>query len=545
MKQSLIIVALFLISGLGFFGKAHNRISHSVLPPPDSAAPFDLVWDSVDLNGIPKNPLWGWQKTGGSPPEVEDLCLDRDLDFGPHNDPKPFRHPGCTTQKPPLDEVEWWRNFYECGAGTTTPSWMMQASGHVNWNVATYEGWVFWESHSTFDDDYNFRLCTKGQAGAYRGEGETIGLEFKAKETVNQFSDWWAKFRDQVGTDNEAAKEMVRGKYAIVTGLIGLDGVHDFHAELHPVWAMAIHVNDAAADDTWAIFVRNWGNEGECSKQSHWLRLPALPSDSSLGTYYFLLPWRPNSSSVSLSSNTKFCLNYAGTGPTLSYVPGQGVLVRFSLPGPEKRPRLNGELHLNWSSEQAGPSDEKSPCDLGGQGPAIAHLEGGPRAKINRALRASQEEPDDRLAVLLRRMTPEQRARYAAYLEVSEKGNGITSAALATSQRTLRLQMQKLNANLPEEDFESFSRLIQHGTGSVTTFDNTCLPLAAGAIAPLTSLPAAPGQPPRVDAVRDRALELEIERRNDALQYALGGRIPAAARSQVQPRRRGVQRNNR
>jgi hypothetical protein len=53
-------------------------------------------------------------------------------------------------------------------------------------------------------------------------------------------------------------------KEAIVMGLYGVDCAHDCGAELHPVYALAIHVNNNLLDDTWAIFVRNWGDEGYC-----------------------------------------------------------------------------------------------------------------------------------------------------------------------------------------------------------------------------------------------------------------------------------------
>jgi hypothetical protein len=40
-------------------------------PPPSAAAPFDLVWDAEDDNGIPLNPKWGWQVTHGVCPGPE------------------------------------------------------------------------------------------------------------------------------------------------------------------------------------------------------------------------------------------------------------------------------------------------------------------------------------------------------------------------------------------------------------------------------------------------------------------------------------------
>ena len=41
-----------------------------------------------------------------------------------------------------------------------------------------------------------------------------------------------------------APLDMINGKYAIVTGMVGLDCAHSCVSELHPVWAMAIQAED-------------------------------------------------------------------------------------------------------------------------------------------------------------------------------------------------------------------------------------------------------------------------------------------------------------
>ena len=60
---------------------------------------------------------------------------------------------------------------------------------------------------------------------------------------------------------------------------------------MHPVHAMAIRVQDNPSDEVWAIFVRNWGNEGFCSDGQHFLPLTS---------FTFGLPWRAGASSVSV-----------------------------------------------------------------------------------------------------------------------------------------------------------------------------------------------------------------------------------------------------
>jgi hypothetical protein len=59
-------------------------------------------------------------------------------------------------------------------------------------------------------------------------------------------------------------------RFAIVTGLFNLDGVHRFHAELHPVYMMAVLISSTRGDslherEKWAIMIRNLGNQGDCS----------------------------------------------------------------------------------------------------------------------------------------------------------------------------------------------------------------------------------------------------------------------------------------
>jgi hypothetical protein len=67
-------------------------------------------------------------------------------------------------------------------------------------------------------------------------------LEFNAGETVKRFrSSWWRAFRGTVEHGAWASvRQMIDGKYAIVTGLLGLDLVHAPWTEIHPVWALAI-----------------------------------------------------------------------------------------------------------------------------------------------------------------------------------------------------------------------------------------------------------------------------------------------------------------
>ncbi len=353
--------------------------------PPPKAAPLDLVWDAVDDNGIPLNPRWGYQVDhAGAPPDVHALC------------PKP-NQPPCTTQAPSLDTPGILAGVI-CAIGATT-----DIHGHVNWMPATYEGPITWESHSNpiADDDYNFRLLTPNGAGLTSSTPKTLGLglEFDSTETIDHFdTPWWNAFHKAVDKSDKDAQALVNGSYAIVTGLLGLDCEHSCATELHPVYVMAIRVKDDPADETWAIFVRNWGNEGFCSQSQHYL-------DLFNNTYTLRLPWRSGASAVTVTESLfKTTANARVSGPSVAYGAEQGVVLTFSLPRPEDRGRVNGEVHLRWTEVNARAVVEEASllrAVRGSAAPAAAEVE---------------DNAEHRIEALLGKMTPAQRTTFQAKL---------------------------------------------------------------------------------------------------------------------------------
>jgi hypothetical protein len=192
------------------------------------------------------------------------------------------------------------------------------------------------------DDDYSLTLDTPDQAGV-AVENDPPGthyLEFNSDETINHFhTSWWNSFHQAVDNDRDAAKAMIEGKRTIVTGLVGLDCGHTCSSEIHPVWALAINVSDNPNDDVWAMFVRNWGDEGFCGRGQHQLFLPG-------DQYVFRLPWRPGASSVAVIGS-----EFKGRSSfwiTVESVVNEGVTVTFPMPDPKNGQRINGELHLRW-----------------------------------------------------------------------------------------------------------------------------------------------------------------------------------------------------
>ncbi len=253
-------------------------------PPPTTIGDLDLVWDAVDDNLAPLNPRWHWQDTHpGLCPDISKVC------------PNETFIPPFTFQAPSLDTPKLPNSIFCFLEGE-------KIHGHVNWMPVTIEGFLRWDEHSTpklrnpkdFDDDYNIKLFPRNPAGTGTGlngltsavdkSGKevcgTIGLEFDSDETIDHFhTPWWNSFHAAVDADDRTllttlnvdhdalkATPFLEWKYAIVSGLYGLDCEHSCHPELHPVYAMAILVQDDPNDEVWAIFVRNWGNEGFCSR---------------------------------------------------------------------------------------------------------------------------------------------------------------------------------------------------------------------------------------------------------------------------------------
>lgn len=117
-------------------------------------------------------------------------------------------------------------------------------------------------------------------------------------------------------------------------------------SELHPVYAMAIHVQDDPNDDQWAILARNWGDEGFCSHGKE---------TAEINTLSLLIP-RANASNVAVLNSTRF---YSRADSTWSYTytpaPG-GVLVTFNLGPPVVENLISGLLQLRWTFPPGAPA---------------------------------------------------------------------------------------------------------------------------------------------------------------------------------------------
>jgi hypothetical protein len=334
---------------------------------------------SADPVGIWENPLWGSQATVPGSLADPQACLD--LTGG-------FRDTGCTTQSVFLDYPSGF-NALICAIGAST-----EVYGHVDWRAANYGGMIYWGGKST-DADYNVRIPTVNRNGLTLYNPTTMHGEFDSRETINYFSSqWWVSFRSASDTTKQT---MINGKQAIVVGLLGVDCEHDCGSEVHPIWALAIHVKDDPKDDVWALFGRNFGDEGFCSSYQHLIYFPG-------DRYTFELPWRAGATGVSRAPGTVFYANKSGMSTSWGFVAGDHVTLTMQLLSPTSYPRLHGELHLSWS------------------GAAVASTATGRPG----AFASDKENGDRALADLAASLDPEQRAAFERATAVRSARDSIT-----------------------------------------------------------------------------------------------------------------------
>jgi len=309
---------------------------------PDKA--FNLVWKTSDLNGLPHNPLWGAQIPTSSklpPPPTPKDCV-REPDGLP-----------CTDQKTAQD-TPGFPNIAICGVILAS-----HIHGHVNWMPAEYTGALAWWNFAD-DWDYNFALVPGDYQGltAYNNElGSSaarrfIELEFDSREASDRFgTEWWRNFHGAVEKFDDQATQMLlspddpnRLPQAVAVGLFGLDCEHDCRSELHPLYGIAIETQDRPDDNVWAIYVRNWGNEGFCSQYEHQV-------DFTGNRITLFLPRQSTGIFTIDRQRTKFAAAAGIEFPSIAQVKGKGTAVTFTLPPAAQHGTAELILHLTWEHD--------------------------------------------------------------------------------------------------------------------------------------------------------------------------------------------------
>ena len=194
----------------------------------------------------------------------------------------------------------------------------------------------------------------------------------------------------------------MHGNYGIVSGLLGLDAVHDFATELHPAYLLAVRYSvPGASPERWGFFVRNWGNEGMCS-HFDW-RVPVR-------TWSFKLPWRTGAKAVRIEADVR--TRNAGGAYDAVALPDKGIIVTAGLGDPASRNVIHGDFALYW--DHPGPSmvveAEGSPT----RNPMIPWPIMARSAEAQAIERGSEELSEMRLNRALARLSVEGRRKFAA-----------------------------------------------------------------------------------------------------------------------------------
>jgi hypothetical protein len=349
-----------------------------------NSKPFDLVWapSETDYNGLPVNPWWAYQFSNPNAlPDFEKICGPAIVGYSPV---LPAFYGGiavdaallaqdCTSQPTKLDiDESLFRGVDGFCSGVI--------DGHLTWinTVATYTGWIHWESWSGgwsvanwVDGDYTllltptpvWPLAGENAPGFTHSNQSGIGLEFNDAESINNAGGpFWQQLVACANNLNNIPTNIItqipvtllqaganappcdpslmlgggHGLPGVVTGVIGIDGVHDGgYTESHPVFALALDTQEAVVDNnsglqqTWAMFLRTHGNGGGCSEAYYTWQRPN-------NTYYILLPWPQGATGVKPVGQgaTWNWSNYNGAATTWVYayqVPGSTLIsVQFA-----------------------------------------------------------------------------------------------------------------------------------------------------------------------------------------------------------------------
>ena len=360
---------------------------------------FDPVSVRADPNGFMESPNWYgnsgklWPPGSGLPQDTKLEALKECLNFQyihPFWRVQNGVHFVCTQQASldvPISKFN--TCLLEPGFG--------ELHGHVDWVPVTYIGKIRFRDFSP-DGDLDLQLydfTDEERTLRFRGNGpegrvapiltqdsqddedyrNALWLEFGGYEVTEHFvspnddlkdNDWLmfvpAKPEQEEKHRRDRRTTTMQDHTAVVTGLLGLDCVHECHTELHPVYSLALRANSnppdpgTGAEDKWMIFVRNSGNEGDCGSDLHFLDrndftifLPAPPSAGAEDASVF----------PTVNNQTPFLSNVKGLKWKLLKAPG-GVLVQFTFESSDSActeslasVRIHGELCLNWTSKPA------------------------------------------------------------------------------------------------------------------------------------------------------------------------------------------------
>ena len=262
---------------------------------------------AIDVNGFLLRPRWLGAGLGNGVPDIGRLCRFR-VPTGELAERFMLvtKGPCLSAYEDSVVTLNEATSTVLLGLACNTNSAMGHVRGHVNWFPVTVTGRLTWdefEGEEPHDNDVNVNLAAPEPNALTTGNPQIDGkpvyhLEFNFRETLGRLKrgswdqarkweseyagalrelsgdssdgaqSWWVALRDSLA-HRDAMRRLVNSRVANVTGVYGLDGVHEFQAEIHPVFSMAVLIDTVVraghAHEQWAVMVRDRGNEGECS----------------------------------------------------------------------------------------------------------------------------------------------------------------------------------------------------------------------------------------------------------------------------------------
>jgi len=324
----------------------------------------------LDPNGFLFNPRWLNEPAGA--PDIDDVCRFR-AQAGELDERTLWTT--ATHHGPCLSADEWELVTLNEASATlglgfvcATSSQIGHVRGHVNWFPVTVTGQVFWHAYAGGvgeDQDLTFDLAPPDSSAVTSGNDQWAAgrrvyhIEFNYKEALDPIGltgrGWWYAV-NRLKRRNPTMHGLVDRRVAIVTGLYGLDGVHDFQAELHPVFAMSVLIDTARTGsgrlrEEWAVLVRNRGNEGDCASGSH----PMITGDDSVQTFVVDLGVWSRAGAPLIYINPSFAKNPTRAPRMRADTAHVYVAFQQARPGPGAPASLFvGTLYVEWSKDGDG-----------------------------------------------------------------------------------------------------------------------------------------------------------------------------------------------
>jgi hypothetical protein len=361
--------------------------------------PLDVLGDT-DENGAIRSPQWRFTLTSGNPPNPADPPCNR---FPYVDATGAVQLQGCTSQNP------------EPEVGICSVKNYDKLSGHLDWpQPAASDGHIYWEGWSD-DDDYNFAF-EPGDKNALVLHQDAYETEFGGSEVAlyipTNLGKWSDFNRLARAHQDDQARQMLCGRPAVMMGLLNLDCAHDCQTELHPIFAMAVDVDETADNDHWIIMARNWGTTGFChSPGDHQLATPD-------GKIYLHLT-RPGATAVEILDDDFTAIPDGDLQADMTTNGGE-VVVALTPVG--ARHGIVGQVVLRWTGGSAGPPSHASCAP--------------PRTSSYRQPQPAGEsledlEPEGQLRGALKGLTPAERKRFAQALTppLSKRGKAILKKA--------------------------------------------------------------------------------------------------------------------